>query len=205
MLVSCETQVSILFHDLICQYPCWQNIQPGISSSEVTYQILKDSFYLTTPPLMPPIKIDDTRSYDSWTFTKNIQENGARVIYFNDIVGVIEFFENGRMTFGEVVNFYGEPDHVSAISGWGDSRWLNIALIYPSKGVLITHFDRNWGPSDNNAKITSSMAVFEVFYFDPNLYDQLLYSEFFGTADKQIILQSIHPWLGFTNIPLTEQ
>ena len=204
IMAGCQGKNSILLEETLCEPPCWQNIQPGSSSSEYTYQILSNLQFLDTAPLATPRKIDDFRSYDSWNFKRNKREMGGRITYFNDTVAIMEFYVSGEIRISEMIAFYGEPELLSVITGWNDSRWLEVSWIYPTQGVLITHFDHNWRPKQNYASITPDLPVYDVYYFNPELYDLLMDTEFFPFT-YDVVKENIQPWVGYGLAPYTEE
>lgn len=205
ILAGCQAKKSILLEDTLCELPCWQNITPGRSSSEEVYQILSNLPFLDTSPLATPRKIDDFRSYDSWNFQKNLRELGGRITYFNGIVTYMAFYISGEIRIGEMIAYYGKPELLSVISGWNDSRWLEVRWIYPDKGLLITHFDHNWRPEGNYARITPDLPVYDVYYFDPDLYGTLVETVFFDLTKQEIVQESIQPWVDYAPVPYTEE
>jgi hypothetical protein len=205
ILAGCQTKKSILLEDTLCEPPCWQKITPGKSSSDEAYQILSGLPFLHTAPLATPKRIDDFRSYDSWNFQKNMRERGGVITYFNDTVAYMEFDVRGTLKIGEMIDFYGKPELLSVISGWNDSRWLEVRWIYPDKGVLITHFDHNWRPEGNYASITPDLPVYDVYYFDPELYDTLVETVFFSPTRREVVQESIRPWVDYGPVPYTEE
>jgi hypothetical protein len=205
ILAGCQVKRSILLEDALCEPPCWQKITPGSSSSEEAYQILSGLSFLHTTPLATPKRINDFRSYDSWNFQKNIRERGGVITYFNDTVAYMEFDVRGTLRIGKMFDFYREPQLLSVISGWNDSRWLRVCWIYPDEGILITHFDHNWRPEGNYANITPDLPVYDVYYFDPDLYDTLVETVFFQLTKSEVVQASIQPWVDYGPVPYTEE
>src|SRR5574340_322551 len=205
ILTGCQAKTSVLLEDTLCEPPCWQNITPGKSSSDEAYQILSDLPFLHTAPLATPKRIDSFRSYDSWNFQNNIREGSGRITYFNDRVAYIQFHVNNNLRIGKMIDFYGKPELLSAISGWNDSRWLEVRWIYPEKGVLVTHFDHNWRPEGSYASITPDLPVYDVYYFDPELYDTLVETVFFQLTGQEVVQESIQPWVDYGLVPYTEE
>jgi len=117
----------------------------------------------------------------------------------------MEFDVRGTLKIAKMIDFYGKPELVSAISGWNDSRWLDVCWIYPSQGILITHFDHNWRPEGNYASITPDLPVYEIYYFDPELYDTLVETVFFGLTRREVVQESIRPWVDYGPVPNTEE
>lgn len=205
ILAGCQAKKSILLEDTLCPYPCWQNITPGVSSREDALKILRETTLLASTPSAIPRKIDNVQSDSSWVFIDSLSEESGRITYFNDRVAYIRFHVNNNLRLGEMIDYYGEPELLSVISGWNDSRWLEVGWIYPTQGVLIIHFDHNWRPKGNYASITPDLPVYDVYYFDPNLYDTLVETVFFQLARPEIIQESILPWVDYGLVPYTEE
>lgn len=205
ILTGCQAKTSILLEDTLCEPPCWQNITPGVSSSEDALNTLRETTLLASTPSAVPRKIDDVWSYSSWNFQKNIRERGGVITYFTDTVAYMEFDVRGTLKIANMIDFYGKPELVSAISGWNDSRWLRVCWIYPDEGVLIKYFDHNWRPEGNYASITPDLPVYDVYYFDPDLYDTLVETFFFGLTKQEVVKKSIQPWVDYGFVPYTEE
>ena len=205
ILAGCQVKKSILLEEILCEPPCWQNIQPGISSSKDVLKTLRETRLLASTPSVVPRKIDDVRSDSSWIFIDSLSEESGRITYFNDRVAYIQFHVNNTITIGKMIDFYGEPEFISVITGWEDSRWLRICWIYPSQGIILTHFDHNWRPKENYASITPDLPVYDVYYFDPNLYDTLVETVFFQLTKQEVVKKSIQPWVDYGLVPFTEE
>jgi hypothetical protein len=203
-LAGCQNKKSILLQDNLCKYPCWQNIQPGSSTGEETIQILSQLPFINSPPSVVPRKIDNAFSYTSWNFQNSILEDGGWVAFFKEKVAYIRFDVNNHIRVADLIGYYGKPELLSVISGMADSRWMRISWIYPTQGVLITYFDPSWKPKGNYVDIKPDLPVYDVYYFDPNLYDRLLETVFFSPAKPDVILKSIQPWSDYGLIPYTE-
>ncbi len=204
-IAGCQQRQSVIINNTVCHFPCWQNIYPGKTTSEEAKIILQELSILATKPADSPIQIDKVLSYDSFNFVNTVSEEGAYIFFRNDIVAYIIFFTHKNTTIGDMVNYYGTPEYVSITSGWQDSRWLNVSIIYPSQGVVINHYDDSWKPKDNKARVTQNLSVFKVYYFDPNLYDLLIDTEFLNITNIDIIHKSIQPWTGYGYFPFFEE
>ena len=77
--------------------------------------------------------------------------------------------------------------------------------MYPDEGILITHFDHNWRPKGNYASITPDLPVYDVYYFDPDLYVTLVGTVFFQLTKPEVVKKSIQPWVDYGPVPYTEE
>jgi hypothetical protein len=204
LLTGCVTEKSILTQETTCQYPCWQNIQPGKTTSDEATQILLQISFIDSKPSTSPRKIDNQRSYNSWTFQKKIREMGGGITYYNNIVAYIDFDVINRTEIKEMVAYYGNPELISVISGQADTQWLKIHWIYPKQGVLIIHFTPHWWLDGTNVDITSNLTVDRVYYFNPDLYETLFENVFFSPYNLDVIQQSIQKWEGYETYSYTE-
>ena len=205
ILGGCQAKKSILLEDTLCEPPCWQNIMPGSSSREEVYQIVSGLSFIHTAPLATPKRNDNSRSYDSWNFQENIRERGGRITYSNNIVAYMEFSESGNIRIGKMIDFYGKPKFISIITGWEDSRWLEVMWIYPTRGIVIIHFNHNWRPQGDYANITPDLPVNDVYYFDPDLYDTLVETVFYSPTMREVVQESTRPWIDYGPMPYTEE
>jgi hypothetical protein len=201
---ACKPKESVLTQNTTCQFPCWQNIQPGKSTGEETIRILSKVSFIDSPPSVIPQNIPNIVSYTSWNFNNNIREEGGWIAFLDDKVTYILFDENNHVKIAEMIDFYGKPEFISAISGQADTNWLQINWIYPRKGVLIIYFNPYWRPTPADVDITPNLSVNEVYYFDSNLYDQLLVNMFRIGNDLYTIEQSIQKWEGYGTYSYTE-
>jgi hypothetical protein len=156
------------------------------------------------PPSVTPQNIIGSYSYTGWNFRKDILEEGGWIALFNDKVVYIEFDINDHMKVNDLITYYGKPKFISVISGWADTRWLQVSWIYPEQGVILKHYQTFWSPDGNQVRITQDTPVSEVYYFDPSSYDSLLESRIFQMVKKEIVLKSIQPWTDFGLVSYTD-
>lgn len=199
MLTACQPRPSIILTDTSCVPPCWRQIEPGRSTIREALTALSAIPELDTP--VDDIAAVEQRGYEGWLFTSRVRESSGSVHFVGDRVTLIWFTLRNPLRLEELISRFGEPEQVSAISGWADSRWLNIAFLYPEKGVIARHLDVRFWPETRPAVIRPDLPIAEVIYFDPNLYDELLRSRDLIPEDYEIILGSLRPWRGFGETP----
>lgn len=198
---GCQKKTSVLLQDTMCKYPCWQNINPGVTSGMELIDILSKLQFVDSPPTSV-VKSNPGESYTSWVFKKGYNEGAARVVLLNDKVAYIEFVNIHQIQVGDLIANYGKPEIISAISDWADSRWLKIYWIYPKQGVIFTFWEGNWRSNDNIVNIIPSMPVDKVIYFQPGALDSIM-EDVFEQWDKNVILRSFQSWGDFGSVPVT--
>ena len=179
--------------------PCWYRICPGQSTREETLTALK---------AIPVVDADSVKDFQEgqgsgnirWTFKVQRSEtspnpikvdHSGRCYYQDGAITHIKILPQG-LTLREAVEKFGEPELVTAVSGWADSRWLTIALLYPNHGVAVIHYDTFWKPSHDRAQVKSGFHVNEVLFFVPEMYDDL--------SLVQDGTEALQPWTGFGEI-----
>lgn len=206
LLGACIVKPSVILEDTSCKPPCWKNIHPGISTPDVVMEILQE---METIPSELAIKnsgsIQGTQCV-SWSFKSGTRESGGWIYFLDNTVSLIKFDVGGSISLGELVSHLGKPDELLVVSGWADSKWLSIILLYPTLGVSIKHFDSFYRSDKSIVEISEDIPVSDLYYFDPKRYDRLLYSTYLigYYADEITIKESIQPWRGFGEVQLFE-
>ncbi len=206
ILSGCVEKRSVLMDDPVCQYPCWQNITPGRTTFVQAVEILSQSMFFDSKGFSPtPSQIIEAYGYSSWVFTKSVREMGLVLYNIDDYVVLLDFSVSRNIHIEEMMDFYGEPELISVISGTAGSRWLDASWIYPSKGVVISLFDYRWKPEGAYARITPEMDIFDVYYFDTDAYESLMEKGMIIHNYWDIIQKSIQPWNGYGLVPYVEE
>ena len=206
LLGACIVKPSVILEDTSCKPPCWKNIQPGKSTPDVVMEILQE---METIPSELAIKnsssIQGTQCV-SWSFKSGTRESGGWIYFLDNTVSLIKFDVGGSITLGELVSHLGEPEELFVVSGWADSKWLSIILLYPTLGVSVKHFDSYIRSEKDFVEVSEDIPVSNLYYFDPKRYDRLLYSTYLlgYYADESTIKESIQPWRGFGEVQLFE-
>lgn len=201
MISSCVMLHSIVLEDNTCKPPCWKNIHPGVTKANEAVQILGNMEEVFFPSFY---ETDINKGKGSFTFlfTGRIPESSGKIYFQDQLVTKIEF-DTERITLGDAVDKLGNPEQFLAVSGWADSKWLEIFLIYPSSGVIVTFFKSNIMWSDKGQfDLTSDKKVWSVIYFAPELYDEVLKIDVLNRSvyDDAILIDSIQEWQGFGTI-----
>ncbi len=106
---------------------------------------------------------------------------------------------------GDMVDLLGEPEHVLAVVGQRETALVSVIFMYPSLGASIMFFDDGFSFNVSEVEVTKDLPVFDVSYFDPKLYEDLLFSTFLlgFYADEAKIAEAAQPWSGFGTYQLT--
>jgi hypothetical protein len=195
-LQACQKKTSVLLEDTTCKYPCWHNIDPGVTSGMGVIQILSKLQFVDSPPTSAAETIPGSMSFTSWVFKEGFNEGGASVAFRNDKVVYIIFDNIYQIQVRDLIEQFGEPEIISAISHGQGARWLKISWVYPNQGVIFTFWNGNWRSKDNVYNITPSMPVDQVIYFQPGALDSIMV-DLFEQWDKEIILESFQSWVGY--------
>ncbi len=108
--IRSKPSVTILSNP-ICSPPCWQNITPGMSTAEETVSILKNT------SLVDPTSVIRGRSwfiFDEVVYFQLRPKPVKGSIFFLDGKVSIIFFDGDlHLTFGQVVDSFGEPEYIT--------------------------------------------------------------------------------------------
>jgi len=188
--------------------PCWYQICPGQSTREEALAALK-AIPVVDADSVADLQGDQGSGNIFWWFKVQRSETSlnpvrvdysGRCYYKDEIITHIEIYPGG-LTMREVVDKFGEPELVAAVSGWADTRWLEIALLYPSRGIAFTYFDGYWQPSRYRAQVKPGYQVGDAIFFAPEMYDDLLLAqEVMRGVPYQDVVEAQQPWAGFGEI-----
>lgn len=198
-----ETELdSGLFSQASCKPPCWQDLMPGMSSSNDVKRFV-DSLSLDDWPT----KRYHTYDYGClWIRTSDKENHYLADFYLEEEkLAFLIWVMPARITLQQIVDYYGEPQYFWATISSGDAGDIYLVRIYyPSLGIA---FEVLAQPKDVNS-ILPSMKVMAVHYFvkgDINSYFVARYSCIYGSETATTIAQNhisiyIQPWSGFGEV-----
>jgi len=202
LLSSCTKPHSIILEDSTCSPPCWKSIHPGTTQVKDAVQILKSMQEVHFPPSFYERDTDKGEGFFSWFFDGSVPESSGRIYFHNHLVTKIRF-NTKHLTFGDVVSKLGDPAQFLAVSGWADTQWLEIFLIYPSSGIVVTYYKSYfWGSDNGQFDLVDDLRVFSILYFNPELYSEVLITDVFNRtlADHTTLTDNLQDWDGFGTI-----
>lgn len=204
LIGSCSKSPSILMEGTECEPPCWKGITPGITNIAETMTIIKGIEYIRKfPNSEDSIATINDRGYVSFLFSSEVREAGGMIFFRDDIVYKIQI-DYGKMSFGEFVRNIGPPEKYYAVIDRVETVWVSINLLYPSQGIVATHYDdKFFGVPTGSFKAKENMEIRWVYYFDPRAYEEVLREEVFVGiygVSEETLEKAIHDWKGFGKI-----
>jgi len=117
-----------------CRPPCWQGIEPGITSGEQALNILGDLFIVDPGSIKPNGTLESSGVL--WDYRLGGKRRDAGMHWTSGVVQEIRLGINFDLTVEEVIDHFGTPENVR-VAGDGTPEfwyWL-IILYYPEQGV----------------------------------------------------------------------
>jgi hypothetical protein len=191
LLVGCQARPAkpTILDNPVCEFPCWQNINPGVTTKSEFLDILSTLEY-----------VDRDSIYSDDTVWQGFQGRaGCRLFldskhpislhaqFLEDKVARILFLGDTGITLGQAIEILGEPSDV-AISGS-----IVVALINSEKGISFGYNDigkPNWVFSE----IRPEVEVDTVIFYDPDAFESKINGGLFSSGS------TIYTWKGFGEI-----
>ena len=160
-----------------CQSPCWQNITPGITSTNDAIHILEK---------IPGVVITYKDEYSaSWSFSENKTDSGDMRGSENGIVSTIWLGNSSSKSLylETIVASYGEPSYIKlydcrALEDSGETMCATV-LVYPDIGLLVDVFlEDTMVLNAHQVNIQPDIVVSGVYFFQPGLENFKSWSEF---------------------------
>jgi hypothetical protein len=203
VLTCCQRRVSTVLDDPDCSPPCWNEIVPGVTSPEEALSYLSSS-----PEIDQGNKeFEISRGYWSWLFTPGYSESSGR-IYFNELnVYEIALGFDRPVPINKIIEIYGDPQFVSFISGWADTKWMLFVFLYPDRGIALKSFDFWFWPDRDDVRIGQATKIEEIYFFEPGmLWDENTLSRIFLLdADESTVQESLQDWHGYGRYQYTSK
>jgi len=170
----------------VCKPPCWQNINPGVTTRDEAVSILENT---------PGIVITYNKKNGlSWNF--GTKTEGGNVVLSEDgiVSGVWLGSTNKNLYLKEVVAAYSFPKYVNPF----DCRdgMCDTVLVYLDLGVLLTVFVENKGVNNDTPRleILPETIVYRVYFIEPGMENS---QNYLGSQDNAPIMD----WKGYGEYP----
>jgi hypothetical protein len=152
-------------------------------------------------------EFDISRGYWSCGFEPGYLESGGRIYFNESAVYEIGLRFDRPEAITRIIEIYGEPQYVSFISGWADSKWVIFVFLYPDRGIALKSFDGWFWPDRDDVEIGKAFKVEEIYFFEPGMLwaEDTLYGIFLRNADESTIRESLQKWQGYGNYQYTNK
>jgi hypothetical protein len=199
ILIGCLPKVSGVIQDTSCFPPCWEGITPGKTTRDEALAIIKSLPDVNTDSIKPWSMVTGNDSI-KWDFSSLTGDRFGNIFFRNDItIGFTFFPEKNGLRLDNAIKFLGEPEGILAIYHKQEIRYLSIFINYKLKGVVLLLSINPYNP--NKTATVSAKSVVETFwYFVPDLYNELMTSNYIGGIAPVILNEYTHPWTGYGDI-----
>lgn len=198
-LIKHYSTFSTIITDTSCNPPCWHTIQPGQTTMWNAVSILENMQNVYS--IMP--WEDRYGDKISWNFRYPVKESSGYIYCTDNKVVAISLLTYGSLTVAEALERFGEPDFSwTRYKETIDRRWLEIILVYPTKGIFVRVEIKlpNSTQSVSAIHMDGNNPVGRVIYIDPIQYEYLLSSRILFREDEQTILERLQPWQGLGEV-----
>jgi hypothetical protein len=149
-----------------CPHLCWLGINPGVTSAQEAYTLLKASEQVDQETL----KATETGITLKWFTEKTRALDSAVYLYLeNDLVKSISFDGFSPFTVQDMTALLGEPEWILIeMEVYDDIMYMPYSLYYTSKIVKLAGDSADTGPHPNDPLVTLTMNVeYSTKYFRP--------------------------------------
>lgn len=199
LLMGCIPIRSSVIEDTICSSPCWKGIIPGKTNRREVISILNNLSEVESSSIRTmSVVFRDDSIY--WDFKPKTGDLWARIFFKDDIVLAINFFpDKNGLPLDIAMEYLGEPENILAFYHHEEKPFINVFVGYPSKGVVLW-MSINPYTIDTQANITGDIKVEGFWYFEPDMYIELMNSNYIAGVDSDILIEGLHPWTGYGDI-----
>lgn len=203
MLSACISEnlipSSIVLNDPVCEPPCWEFVEPGVTSKQEIIRLLNESSKIEEGTLS--VKGENWNSFSD-VISFNLTSGELTEIYLlADKASMISFSsDDGIISFGEAIENFGEPEYLLEINVYSDISSTYIFAMEPSKGIRFG-YDKKDIPRAWRDELRSDFMVTKLDFFDPSVYDTLLDIGMLSMGlGRKETLQKLQPWVGYGSL-----
>jgi len=201
---SCAASPSTVFQQSVCAPPCWSGIVPGHTSPAAGLDLLASA-----PEIDHSTLADHgealSKGREAWRFNPGFAERYGRMYFDTERIYIVELWVYESLSLSRFVKELGEPQSISTISGWADTKWMSVTILYPEQGVALTSFDSWFWPDRPFVDIGPKLKIENVYYFEPGaLLDLETLWKIFPPPDVETVQESLQEWSGYGEYTYTE-
>lgn len=192
--------ISRIFDNPACLPPCWNNIEPGVSTREDVL-IFRDQLEEGT--------FEFATAYEEahYIFKFKDQKTGSRRagvrLIFNDanFVELIEFYAHtfSKIPLWYALQFFGEPEY-AIVNEFRRYPMESLVLYYPGSGIEITCLSEPIPAPVIGITIGSIDCELDsniqVYFYSPDIFFDRLVAEYGSLEKAEYAKQFFCPWVG---------
>jgi len=199
MVTACKPVTSSVIQDSSCSPPCWKEVVPGQTTRQEVLSILNALPEVDQSTIRPMSVVNGNDSY-YWDFIPRTGDRWARVFINQDIVFAVNFFPDKKgLPLGTAIQYLGEPENILAIYNRAEIPFLAIYTIWQSKGIVLSSSIESYHRGER-AEVNSETQVGAFWYFEPELFSELMVSMYIADINPDVLNQGIQPWMGYGEI-----
>jgi hypothetical protein len=192
-------QPSVILTSTKCAPPCWYGISPGQSTSSEVYSALDSIEGVDKDLIFETVNLEGKPTRITWYFKQPVEDGMGSVRIQNDLVTAISISTINSLKLADLFDKLGEPEEYWSELAHGEDRdYLNITLLYPTKGYAVETVIDIKNRTDK-VQIKASTPVFRVTYFSHEMFQELFGARL--SIDRSSGESSpLHPWTGLGQI-----
>jgi hypothetical protein len=185
---------SVILSDTTCAPPCWNTIQPGVTTADEVFRILSGAEGVDPQSLSETLRgAEVVRTF--WVFTRPAPDGTGFVHYRDGTVAAIVIGTYGSVHLNEMLAKLGSPSFLwnHCAVGSGSTRPESV-LFWPQRGYAIAlEFP---SPCSDGAPrpLSPGDGVTRVIYFEPLSLEQILEGRSLFGAGSEHAASDWAPW-----------
>jgi hypothetical protein len=181
-----------------CQIPCWNELEPGITSKEEFLEIINNNMYVYDKP----VSIDKRFSGEFGeiaNFSIKLEKFGeptrVEILFYQGKIALIFIIGNIGLTVEDVITEYGTPEFIYIDKPTIESPKVNVNILYPSKGLIFAYQEKNV-----YSEINPDDEIIDLATFCPDQYKELVKNSILFSSTSKNLEDWFFPWTGYGSI-----
>ena len=172
-ILTPEERVEIIFPDVTsCNAPCWNQIEPGITTEEEFLVIAE-----ANSSQFDNLKRSDVSTGNSgYTWVIKEADIFGSALIRDDRANILSFQPKSNLPLESIIQALGNPKSYVAAYTWGERPFVSLVLFYESEGVIVESLIwwSNLSTIDCKFSINDTMEVSEIVMTVPDTPTQLM-------------------------------
>lgn len=193
---------SAVIYGAKCEPPCWRGISPGEGDPYRISELLAAMQDVDSGSVNFESDAQDQINKIYWNFQLPSPDSTGAIYFEDKKVSALSFLTVGSLKLGDLFKRLGEPQSYWTEIGHREyNDYLRVYLLYPEQGcvadVLI-----DFAGGDKQVAVKESTPVFQVTFFDPAKFEELLQSRILIDKPPNARTGRAVPWAGYGAISI---